>query len=98
MEESQYAAFSSRLKAFMARSETDETEFNRLALDLFTLQFETVPIYRELCLSRRITPDAIQRWNEIPALPTESFKDFEVTSLAPEERRTVFYLSGTTPH
>jgi hypothetical protein len=96
MEDAHYAAFAARLRAFVARAEADETEFNRLALELFGLQFETVPVYRELCLSRRVAPGGIQRWNEIPALPTDSFKDFEVTSLAPEARTTVFYSSGTT--
>src|SRR5271168_3268530 len=96
MDGSQFTAYAARLKSFIARSESNAAEFNQLALALFALQFECVPIYRELCLSRNVTPGAVERWNDIPALPTESFKDFEATSLAPEERATVFYSSGTT--
>ena len=80
----------------MARAEPVEEEFDVLALELFRLQFENVPIYRKLCLSRKKTPGKILHWSEIPTLPTEAFKEYDVTSLAPEERTNVFYSSGTT--
>ncbi len=95
---SSLADFAARLQAFIARPDPAGAAFNRLALDLFRLQFEAVPIYRELCQSRRATPDTVARWNDIPALPTESFKDFECTSLAPADRAAVFHSSGTTGH
>jgi len=95
MEDSRYAAFGARLKDIMVRSDLDDADFNRLALELFRLQFERVAIYQELCLSRAVTPDNVTRWPDIPPLPTESFKEFEATSLAPEARTAVFYSSGT---
>jgi hypothetical protein len=96
MENSAFKAVAAQVKAFIARESADDPGFNRLALELFALQFDHVPIYREFCLSRAATPDAVVTWSDIPALPTDSFKDFEVTSLASEERAAVFYSSGTT--
>lgn len=71
-------------------------EFNELALALFRLQFEHNATYRLLCEARRITPDRISAWREIPAVPASAFKELELTSLAPNERTTVFLSSGTT--
>lgn len=70
--------------------------FNRLALDLFALQFTHNPFYRRLCGARDASPDSIQRWQDIPAVPAAAFKDFDVTSLPPEQRCRVFQSSGTT--
>ena len=70
--------------------------FNELALKLFSLQFRQVPIYRQFCLGRQIGPGRVESWQEIPAMPTSAFKEYEVTSLAPEERAHVFYSSGTS--
>ncbi|HWD18644.1 MAG TPA: hypothetical protein VHB20_05150 [Verrucomicrobiae bacterium] len=91
-----FTGYGERLKAFMAQASADETAFNRLALELFTLQFEHVPVYQSLCRRRGATPGSVKDWKEIPALPTEAFKEFEVTSLPAAERATVFYSSGTT--
>lgn len=73
-----------------------DTQFNELALDLFALQFTHVAPYRAFCKSRRVTPDSITDWRQIPALPTAAFKDFELTSLPEQERHIVFHSSGTT--
>lgn len=73
-----------------------EQLFNRLALDLFALQFGHVPVYRQFCVSRGAVAGSIETWREIPALPVSAFKDFEITSIPPQERSAVFYSSGTT--
>src|ERR1044071_6572680 len=70
--------------------------FNALALDLFWFQYHSNPAYRLLCDSRRIGPESIERWQEIPAVITRAFKDFEFSCLPPGERTRVFYSSGTT--
>ena len=41
----------------MTRAEPLEEEFNALALELFRVQFESVLIYRKLCVSRKRTPN-----------------------------------------
>src|SRR2546427_2856401 len=44
-------------------------EFNQLALALFALQFAHVEPYRRFCEARRITPDKIKLWSDIPPVP-----------------------------
>jgi hypothetical protein len=70
--------------------------FDALALELFALQFKHNSAYRKICEARRLTPQVVEHWTQIPAVPTSVFKEFELTSLAPEERTAVFYSSGTT--
>lgn len=73
-----------------------DLEFNRLAIELFNWQFASIGIYQRFCRARGTTPDRVNSWRDIPALPISAFKDFEVTALAPHERTAVFYSSGTT--
>ena len=72
--------------------------FAALALKLFTLQFKYNFTYRKICVARNRTPQTIEDWTQIPAVPTSVFKELELTSLAPEERTTIFHSSGTTEH
>ncbi|MEQ2006121.1 MAG: hypothetical protein ABMA26_04925, partial [Limisphaerales bacterium] len=96
---SPFTAYSRRLLAFIERGgAADEAQFASLARELFALQFAHVAPYRALCEARRVTPGALADWRQIPAVPTASFKELEVTSLAPAERTTVFHSSGTTEH
>ena len=73
-----------------------DAQFNDLALSLFALQFSEVAPYRRFCESRNISPQTVQHWSEIPALPTSAFKELEISSLKPEQRTHVFHSSGTT--
>jgi len=70
--------------------------FEKLALRLFELQFRYNHPYRRYCEYLRITPNTIQSWQQIPAVPTTAFKDFEMTCLPEEMREHVFFSSGTT--
>jgi hypothetical protein len=70
--------------------------FDALALELFALQFKNNATYRTICEARRLTPDTVGNWAQIPAMPTAAFKELDLTSLAPHERATVFHSSGTT--
>jgi hypothetical protein len=74
----------------------DEAEFYRFALDLFALQFEHNPVYRQFCLARQVTPEVVSDWRDVPSMPTASFKELEVTSLPAAQRIRVFQSSGTT--
>jgi Acyl-protein synthetase, LuxE len=92
--------FAAQLRAFIAQTNaTDsaiahsDTEFNRLASALFSLQVAAVPVYAKFCARRKVS--AILDWREIPALPTAAFKEYEVTSLPSAERLRVFHSSGT---
>src|SRR5262245_50031261 len=96
-----FAEFGARLRQFISRAEhgTGTAEpgnaFAALARELFRLQFQLNGAYRRWCEARSISPDAIADWREIPAVPASAFKELEMTSLAAEERTTVFLSSGT---
>ncbi len=73
----------------------DSEEFNRLALQVFDLQFKYISIYRRYCEKRGINPENISSWDQIPALPTDAFKVMELAMLPSHTVRT-FMTSGTT--
>ncbi len=78
------------------RSESPDTDFNALALELFGLQFEHNEPYRRLCRARGVSPGKVADWSDIPAAPTAAFKELELSCLPPEARTAVFHSSGTT--
>jgi hypothetical protein len=78
------------------RSEEAATHFEQLALKLFRAQYAANPSYQRICDSKGIKPEHVQHWSDIPAVPTTSFKELEVTSLPNALRTTVFHSSGTT--
>ena len=90
-----FADFNARLREFIRHS-SSATQFEALALELFQLQFQHNAAYRRLVLARGVAPQNILAWRDIPAVPASAFKELELTSLAPEERSTVFFSSGTT--
>jgi hypothetical protein len=88
--ENAFAEIAAEVRALMNGPVSDE-EFSRVALKLFALQHTHNPAYARLCKGR-----APQTWQEIPAVPTVAFKELAMTSLAEQDRRHVFYSSGTT--
>jgi len=73
----------------------DPEGFNKLALEIFSLQFKSIPLYRRYCEKRGIEQVKISSWEEIPALPTDVFKVMEL-SMLPSQRVRTFMTSGTT--
>ena len=71
-------------------------EFNRLAVELFSLQFRFNPGYRKICEARGIKPASVRHWTQIPFVPTAAFKELELTSIPAAEWTAVFHSSGTT--
>ncbi len=74
----------------------DEDRFQRLALALFAHQFEHCEPYRRFCQGRGYTPDRLDSWREIPAVPTGAFKQMELVSFPRERTRHTFRTSGTS--
>ena len=74
----------------------EDCGFNELARELFALQFKHNPVYQKICEGRRLTPDIVEDWTQVPFVPTSAFKELELSSIPPEERSTVFHSSGTT--
>ena len=81
---------------FLAGEQSLHQQFDTLALELFVLQFKHNSAYRKICEARKLTPQVVEHWTQIPAVPTAAFKELELTSLAPDERTAVFHSSGTT--
>ena len=79
-----------------ARRPYQEPEFDSLALELFALQFNHISAYRKICEARNLTPEVVEHWSQIPAVPTAAFKELDLTCLTPDERTAVFHSSGTT--
>jgi hypothetical protein len=71
-------------------------QFGSLALELFVLQFANNVPYRRFCQAEGLTPDSVQAWPQIPAMPTTAFKELELTSIPAENRTAEFWSSGTT--
>ncbi len=84
------------LLGFIAAADATETEFNRLALDLFAYQFEHNQPYRRFATQRARTVRTVKDWRGIPAVPISAFKDLTLSCRPPEDSERVFMTSGTT--
>ncbi len=92
------SSYAARLRDLIAnpQSAIRNPQFSELALELFAHQFKHNSAYRKLCEARGRTPQTVEHWTQIPAVPTAAFKEIELTSLALGERTAIFYSSGTT--
>lgn len=96
------SSFAARLRElicqhkFLSGAQPLHDTFDALALELFALQFKHNLAYRKICEARKLTPQVVEHWTQIPAVPSAAFKELEMTSLAPHERTVVFHSSGTT--
>ncbi len=74
---------------------SNEEEFNHACLDIFKLQFNTIPVYHDFVMALNSSPDEITHYKDIPFLPVEFFKSHTVI----EDRAfadVIFSSSGTT--
>jgi hypothetical protein len=92
------SSFAARLRGLIASRQPaiGNSQFSELALELFPLQFEGNAAYRKICHARGLTPEVVEHWTQIPAVPTGAFKELELSCIPPEERTAVFHSSGTT--
>ncbi len=89
------SSFAARLRESIC-SGFHNQDFDASALALFALQFESNAAYRKVCEACGHTPDTIEHWTQIPAVPTSAFKELEFSCIPPEQRTAVFHSSGTT--
>jgi len=75
-------------------SVTDST-FQAIALQVFQMQYEGVEVYQRFCQSLKATPSSVKRLADIPFLPVEFFKSYEVIMMG-QTTETIFESSGTT--
>ena len=73
----------------------NDSEFEGLALEIFRIQSETIPVYREFIGHLKIDPGKVNSLKEIPFLPVEFFKSHQIIP-ADSQAEIVFRSSGTT--
>ena len=76
--------------------EMGDDDFNELALEVFSYQFEKNLPYRQYCLQSDKTPENVNNYKEIPAVPTSAFKVVTLACFSEEEAVNCFHTSGTT--
>lgn len=74
----------------------DDIEFNEIALEIFRYQAEKNTVYREFLSLIHCEIDLVKSVNEIPFLPIQFFKSFEVRSDHERGIEKIFKSSGTT--
>ena len=74
----------------------DPTRFEHIALALFRFQFEHCKPYSMLCQSLDRTPDRVANADEVPAVPTGAFKDFDLRCFDADATIRTFRTSGTS--
>ncbi len=73
-----------------------ETDFEALALRVFEYQFRHNATYQGFCRGRGASPESVQSWREIPAVPATAFKHLDLVAGSPHGVEAVFHTSGTT--
>lgn len=87
------------LLAYIGRGEAagrDDALFDTLARRVFAHQYELNAPYRRLCAAEGVTPDNVPSLIEIPACPTDAFKEFKLATFPVGEAAAEFHSSGTT--
>jgi len=74
----------------------DEPTWERLAHELFAWQFARVPAYRRLCHAHEMTPQRLNSWHDIPAVPQQLFKREKLFSHGSVRPSAIYETSGTT--
>jgi phenylacetate-coenzyme A ligase PaaK-like adenylate-forming protein len=75
--------------------DVNEATFERVALGVYKFQFEQVEIYRMFSESLKKSPASVHQLEDIPFLPIEFFKTYNVMKQGAEAMK-VFESSGTT--
>jgi len=74
-----------------------EQEFRRIALDVFRFQAANNAVYKEYLLSLKTDVESVEQLEQIPFLPVEFFKSFEIRTTHQEKINPIqFTSSGTT--
>ena len=73
-----------------------DAAFEALALALFARQYESCAPYRRLCDGSGRTPGGVHRWQDVPAVPAQAFKVYDLSCAPMFQAVAVFHSSGTT--
>lgn len=70
-------------------------DFERISLELFHFQWKNNTVYRNFCDLLGVDPQQVKSSEQIPFLPIQFFKEFDVLA-SKDPVQTVFSSSGTT--
>ena len=73
----------------------DEARFETLARQAFAFQYEHGAAYRRYCDSLGRSPANVDRWQDVPAVPTGAFKEVRLACFEAANDVKVFRTSGT---
>ncbi|PKQ29441.1 MAG: acyl-protein synthetase [Actinobacteria bacterium HGW-Actinobacteria-10] len=76
--------------------DSDAGRFDELAHEVFAFQYAHNEPYARYCDALGIRPESVAQWDEIPAYPTQSFKDEIVASFDFGDAVMAQMTSGTT--
>lgn len=85
-----------RYKNQASTSPDIDADFNALALTLFQFQYQWNPVYKKYCQQRRKLPLTVKRWQDIPPVPYQMFKESTLACEPINETVPVFTTSGST--
>ncbi len=74
----------------------DEAAWEEMARELFAWQFARVAAYRRLCLAHDVTPQNLDSWRQIPAVPQQLFKRTILYAHGSTSPSAIYVTSGTT--
>ncbi|HEY4551193.1 MAG TPA: long-chain fatty acid--CoA ligase [Bacillus sp. (in: firmicutes)] len=84
------------LSQFIKNNQTSEDDFNKLALRIFTYQYQNNLPYQAFSRQKGKTPRLVKNWRDIPFVPINAFKEVPLTCTDPEKAQAIFMTSGTT--
>lgn len=73
----------------------NKSQFETLALKVFSFQYKENPVYREYCDLVKRTPENVEQSTDIPFLPIELFKSHTILT-GSQDYELLFQSSGTT--
>lgn len=73
-----------------------DDQFNAMALEVFAYQCDGNPVYASYSERHGVTPDTVERWEQIPAVPTRAFKTLRFNAHPEQALEREFKTSGTT--
>lgn len=85
-----------QVSQFIQTNNTNEEDFNVLALRLYAYQYQHNLPYRTFCIQKGKTPRMVKSWKDIPSVPINAFKEVTLSCTDPEKAAAVFMTSGTT--
>jgi|DewCreStandDraft_2_1066082.scaffolds.fasta_scaffold00287_39 hypothetical protein len=83
-------------RAIRRGEERDGVAFDAMARAVFAYQFARNPVYRAYCQRLGVTPEVVDHWTAVPAVPVEAFRAAPLVCGDPTAAAAVFVTSGTT--